>query len=72
MALLYFEQQAVSPRVRGLEPGAKYLWTWFDPRTGEWGATTRLTAGAEGELAAPAFPGGGRRASRDWAARLRR
>jgi hypothetical protein len=47
LALLYFEQKAVAPRVG------------------------RLTAGADGVLAAPAFPGGARRAGKDWAAKLK-
>jgi hypothetical protein len=72
LALLYFEQKAVAPRVGGLVPGARYLWSWFDPRTGEWTAATRLAAGADGVLAAPRFPGGAVRAARDWAARLKR
>ncbi len=72
LALLYFEQKAVTPRVTGLAPGARYLWTWFDPRTGEWGAQAPLSAGAAGVPAVPPFPNGGRRADQDWAARLTR
>jgi hypothetical protein len=72
LALLYFEHRAVVPRVGGLAPGARYVWTWFDPRTGGWTATTELAVGGDGVLAAPPFPGGGVRAAQDWAARLKR
>lgn len=72
LALVYFEQKAVAPRVGGLAPGARYHWTWFDPRTGEWSADTPLCAGADGTVSAPPFPGGGARAAHDWAARLKR
>jgi hypothetical protein len=70
LALLYFEHDAVTPRVVGLTPGARYRWTWFDPRTGRWSEGVALSAAADGRLAAPPFPGGGRRAARDWAAKL--
>jgi hypothetical protein len=70
LALLYFEDKALSPRVRGLAPAGLYSWSWFDPRTGEWSPEIPLSAGADGALAAPPFPGGGARADRDWAARL--
>jgi hypothetical protein len=72
LALLYFERTAMRPRLGGLEPGARYSWTWFDPRTGQWGAATRFTAGADGVLTAPPFPGGDPRAAQDWAAKLKR
>jgi hypothetical protein len=72
LALLYFEQKAVALRVGGLTPGARYLWTWFDVRTGRWLAKNELSAGADGVLAAPPFPDGGVRAGQDWAAKLTR
>jgi len=71
LALLYFEQKAVAPRVGGLTPGACYRWTWFDVRTGSWIAGSELAAGADGVLAAPPFPDGAARAAQDWAARLK-
>jgi hypothetical protein len=72
LALLYFEHRAVAPRVGGLTPGARYLWTWFDVRTGRWTAASELSAGADGVVAAPLFPDGGPRAAQDWAAKLTR
>jgi hypothetical protein len=72
LALLYFEQKAMSPRVGGLTPGARYRWTWFDVRTGRWIAGSELPAGADGVLPAPRFPDGGVRAAQDWAAKLTR
>ena len=70
LALLYFEQDAVTPQAQGLASGARYRWTWFDPRTGRWSEAIAVSAGADGRLAAPPFPGGGRRAERDWAAKM--
>ncbi|HEX9189330.1 MAG TPA: hypothetical protein VGB87_19790, partial [Vicinamibacteria bacterium] len=70
LALLYFEEGAVSPQVSGLAPGARYRWAWFDPRTGRWSESIVVSSAADGRLAAPSFPGGGRRAGRDWAAKL--
>jgi hypothetical protein len=70
LALLYFEQDAVAPRVKGLAPGAGYRWTWFDPRTGRWSEPVAVAASADGGLDAPPFPPGDRRAARDWAAKL--
>jgi hypothetical protein len=72
MALLYFERKAVLPRVGGLEPGARYRWTWFDPRAGGWAAATELVAGADGVLGAPPFPEDAGPAVQDWAAKLTR
>jgi hypothetical protein len=72
LALLYFELKAIAPRVGGLTPGARYRWTWFDPRAGQWTEANELSTGKDGVLVAPPFPGGGARATRDWAARLAR
>lgn len=69
-ALLYFETQAVRPHLRGFTVGATYRWSWYDPRTGQWGEDTLLTADADGTLAAPFFPGTVDHATQDWAAKL--
>jgi hypothetical protein len=69
-ALLYFENKALATRLKGFEPGARYRWTWFDPRTGSWTKAIHLSADAQGTIASPAFPGGGRQASRDVAAKI--
>ena len=70
LALLYFEAKAVRPNIAGLAPNARYRWTWFDPRSGQWGSEVVLTADATGAASAPPFPGGDRGAAQDWAAKL--
>ena len=54
-------------RIAGFAPAARYSWTWFNPRTGEWLAPEVLTADATGTLATPAFPD-----AEDWAAKILR
>jgi hypothetical protein len=70
LALLYFEEKAARPRVAGLVPSAGYRWTWYDPRRGQWRPAIALRSDTQGRLRAPAFPGGGSVAARDWAAKL--
>jgi hypothetical protein len=70
LALLYFETKAPRPRVSGFTPGARYRWTWFNPRSGQWGRPVALPARADGRLRAPAFPGGANLAAQDWAAKV--
>lgn len=70
LALLYLEDKALPPQVSGLVPGARYRWTWFNPRTGDWLEPLMLTADANGQLRAPAQPAGTPGLSNDWAAKL--
>jgi hypothetical protein len=69
LALLYFENRAIRPRVTGAK-AATYRWTWFDPRSGQWSEPVALRTRADGTVVAPPFPGGGDTADQDWAARL--
>ena len=59
LALLYFEQNAVPPRVGGLVPGARYRWSWFDPRAGLY-RRDRARRGSRRRAQRSAFPGGRR------------
>ena len=70
LALLYFEQKAVSAQLTGLAPNARYRWEWFEPRDGRWSEARPVSADAGGVLAAPPFPDGAARAAQDWAAKL--
>ena len=69
-ALAYFETKALRVRIKGFTPGARYSWTWFDPRTGEWERAAALKADAAGVIRAPVFPSGGEQATLDVAARI--
>jgi hypothetical protein len=69
-ALVYFEQKAVRTRLKGFSPGARYSWTWFDPRAGQWERGLSLRADSTGALDSPPFAGGGTRAARDIAAKI--
>jgi hypothetical protein len=69
-ALLYFEEKALRPQLRGFTPGARYRWTWFDPRVGTWGDPIRVNADGNGAIAAPPFREGDSQANVDVAAKL--
>jgi hypothetical protein len=69
-ALVYFEQKALTARMKGFTPGARYSWTWFDPRSGKWGRALSLKADTAGTLTAPAFAESGKQAVRDIAAKI--
>jgi hypothetical protein len=70
LVLLYFEARALRPRLAGFTPGARYLWSWYDPRQGRWGQQVELRSDADGRLEAPSFPGPPDEALEDWAAKL--
>jgi hypothetical protein len=69
-ALAYFENKALQPQIQGFTPGARYRWSWFDPRTGAWTASLSLKADSKGNIAAPPFADGGMQATQDMAAKL--
>jgi hypothetical protein len=71
-ALVYFENKALTARLKGFTAGARYSWTWFDPRTGEWARALSLKSDEAGVLVAPPFPAGGKQATRDIAAKILR
>jgi len=71
-ALVYFEQKALTARMKGFTPGAKYSWSWFDPRSGKWERAIALKADPAGILTTPPFEGGGKQAARDIAAKILR
>jgi hypothetical protein len=69
-ALVYFENKALRTRLAGFTPGARYRWTWFDPRNGSWAKAVTVTADGEGVLAQPIFPSGKESAAADFAAKI--
>ena len=69
-ALAYFENKALQPRIQGFTPGARYRWSWFDPRNGAWTGSVTLKADAAGTLVAPQFAAGGSQATQDMAAKI--
>ena len=69
-ALLYFENKAETPTLAGFTAGARYRWTWFNPRRGGWGPTVDVTADSAGKMSAPAFPAAEPDIINDWAAKL--
>ncbi|NVK55593.1 MAG: DUF4038 domain-containing protein [Alteromonadaceae bacterium] len=70
LALLYFENAAVSPQLAGFKAGAPYTFMWYQPATGEWLSPITLIANAAGNIRLPEFPGGNSIAQHDWAAKL--
>jgi hypothetical protein len=69
-ALAYFENQALRARMKGFTPGARYRWSWFDPRTGRWDRALTIDADAAGTFFSPPFAVGGAQAGRDVAAKI--
>lgn len=55
-ALLYLENKAEPPRLSGFTANARYRWTWFDPRRGEWLEPVVVTAAADGAVELPPLP----------------
>ncbi len=72
LAFLYFEHEAIAPRLSGLQANAAYQWNWYNPETGEWEGPMELTTDAEGSLQAPTIPDAEDRIMTDWAAKLKR
>ncbi len=70
--LLYFEKDCPAASLSGARAGAKYNARWFDPRRGEWlgEAAASISAGADGVIALPGFPGGESPCADDWALKL--
>jgi hypothetical protein len=70
LALLYFENKAVRPKISGFKPNARYRWTWYDPLDGQWGQQVQIQTDGTGAFTAPPFIGDAGTASRDWAAKV--
>jgi hypothetical protein len=70
LALLYFENQAVLPTLRGFQAATEYVLTWFDPISGEWLEPLDVRSDADGMIALAEFPNGANPADRDWAAKI--
>ena len=69
-ALAYFENKAEAPKLAGFTANARYTWTWFNPRTGEWLPKIEVTADADGLVATPTFPNATDSEISDWAAKI--
>jgi hypothetical protein len=72
LAMLYFENASVAPRLTGFVPAASYTLTWFDPINGQWQKPMSVVADSEGAITVGAFPQGEQTSSRDWAAKITR
>lgn len=70
--LLYFENKAVVGVATGWRPGARYTFTWFDPRTGRWLPPLALQADKTGTLPLPPMPASSSASGTDgdWAAKI--
>lgn len=69
-ALLYFENGAVLPELKGFDPQANYLFQWFNPVTGEWSPLETIRSNGNGVLGVPEFPETEDRPNSDWAAKI--
>ena len=68
-ALLYLEDRAEPPRIRGLLPSRVYRWSWFNPRSGHWLPVTHIRTNDRGTLVCPALPREAASQVPDWAAK---
>ncbi len=70
LAMLYFENGCIQPKLHGFQPYGSYQLEWFDPGNGTWIGNVELSADQAGTIDLPAFPGGLKTAKTDWAAKL--
>lgn len=72
LALLYFENETVTPALQNFTPREKYHFQWYDTKTGDWikEEDAILVADDNGQVGLPEFPGGEEKSSRDWAAKI--
>jgi hypothetical protein len=71
LALLYFENQAVSPTLSGFKSSTSYNLQWFNPRIGQWKDKIVLKTDDKGTLELSGFPDAHNPSTTDWAAKLR-
>jgi hypothetical protein len=71
LALLYFENEAVLPRLSGFKSNTSYYFQWFNPSTGEWKEKITIKTDKKGILVVPEFPDGQYTSTSDWAAKIR-
>jgi hypothetical protein len=69
-ALLYFEHQAVLPKLIGFKPNTSYSMHWFNPANGKWSKKIALNADTKGGIILPRFPDGQNPSGTDWAAKI--
>ncbi|HEY7885052.1 MAG TPA: DUF4038 domain-containing protein [Cellvibrionaceae bacterium] len=70
LALLYFENMSVTPKLQGFEASTRYQLSWYNPQTGQWHKPETISSNIKGEIFIEAFPSGGKLAARDWAAKI--
>ncbi len=63
----YFERHCRAAHLGELPAGSRYIFRWFDPRTGQWKDEHVLRVDDGGRAALPPFPDGGGTNERDWA-----
>lgn len=71
LAMLYFQNLSVIPKITGLLPEIAYQLEWFDPVTGEWGEPLSLKSDTSGRIHPGHFPDGDTLSSRDWGLKIK-
>ncbi|MCB0753761.1 MAG: hypothetical protein KDC52_19970, partial [Ignavibacteriae bacterium] len=69
-ALLYFENNSVTPILLNFIPLKEYYFEWFDTKNGKWHKKEIINADSKGKLILPKFPFDQNVSSRDWAAKI--
>jgi hypothetical protein len=70
LAMLYFENRAVLPKLSGFKPDTLYSFQWFNPGSGIWKQTITIKTDINGILTLPEFPDGQNPSTVDWAAKI--
>lgn len=71
LAFLYFENESVLPELHNFIPNEQYKLVWYDPVSGNWKEDTAISADENGVIMLPAFPGGKKQLTTDWAAKIK-
>lgn len=70
LAFLYFENESVLPSLQNFNPNTEHTFQWYNTVSGEWKEKTTIRSDREGTLTLPDFPGGEKKSSTDWAAKI--
>lgn len=69
--MLYFEKGCKKPLLSETQREVEYEFNWYDPETGEWIKTERVSANIRGFLQFPDFPEGDSISNKDWAVKVK-
>jgi len=72
LALLYFENGSVKPKLTGFLPDSKYSLIWFETVKGEWKNPVTATTDKDGSLTIDSFPDSKNPSVTDWGLKIKK